>query len=78
MTPTFETLRTEVARQLRTDPATLGPDDSLLDLGLDSMRLMSLFVELENQGLVVDYALFLERPTLSGIWAAAGQGTAPA
>lgn len=40
--PFEERVRADVAELLGCDPATIGPDDDLLDLGLDSVRIMSL------------------------------------
>ena len=72
MNADFDLLRTRVARLLRSDPAEIDPGASLTDLGLDSLRLMKLTLELEAQGLTLDYGAVLEQPTLAGIWRAAG------
>ncbi|BBG04981.1 MULTISPECIES: phosphopantetheine-binding protein [Pseudonocardia] len=42
VSPAEDRVRADVAALLGCDPATIGPDDDLLDLGLDSVRIMSL------------------------------------
>lgn len=37
-----EQIRADVAEMLACDPADIGPDEDLLDRGLDSIRLMTL------------------------------------
>src|SRR3546814_4364224 len=41
-TPTLESMRADIARILHEDPSEIGNDDNLMDLGLDSMRTMTL------------------------------------
>ena len=72
MSADLSLLRAAVARLLRCDPADIDPEASLTDLGLDSLRLMKLTLDLEAQGLTLDYGAVLEQPTLIGIWRAAG------
>lgn len=71
----YAALRAELARLLHEAPDALDPDENLVERGLDSMRLMTLFMAMEADGTPVDFGMVLERPTLNGIWAAAGQAT---
>ncbi|MFJ2609166.1 MULTISPECIES: phosphopantetheine-binding protein [unclassified Streptomyces] len=52
---TRETLLTDIAEVLDEDPGNIGWDDDLLDVGLDSIRLMHLTVRWRAAG--VDIAL---------------------
>lgn len=45
-------------------PELAGPDDSMLDLGLDSVRLMMLVERLQRGGADVGFGDLAERPTL--------------
>ncbi|SCW90772.1 phosphopantetheine-binding protein [Ancylobacter rudongensis] len=66
---TRETMRADIARMLHEDPEEIGNGDSLLDLGLDSMRAMNLVLKWSEGGLALDFAEFAENPTLDGWWA---------
>lgn len=54
----------EVATLLEVPVAELGADDSLLDFGLDSVRLMSLVERLRAAGASVSFEQLAESPTL--------------
>lgn len=72
---TLDDMRADVAALLNMDPAEIGDDDNLADLGLDSMRLMQLVLGWEQKGLRADYSVFAEHVSLAGWWTAlAGQG----
>ncbi|SNR82507.1 phosphopantetheine-binding protein [Puniceibacterium sediminis] len=73
MDANYAMLRAEVAKLLHISPEEVDADENLTDLGIDSMRLMTLFLALDTQGLAVEYSMFLERPTMNGIWEATGQ-----
>jgi bifunctional isochorismate lyase/aryl carrier protein len=45
-------------------PERVGPDDSMLDLGLDSVRLMMLVERLQQGGADVGFGDLAEQPTL--------------
>jgi len=77
MAMTIEKLRADIAALAHLDPEEIGPDDNLADLGLDSMRLLNLILELEKAGIKLDFGASAERFTLSGLWDAiqAEQGT---
>lgn len=63
---TLERLVADVAEVLGTDPAGIGYDDDLIDLGMDSIRLMTLAESWRQRGLDVDIAELIEQPTLIG------------
>lgn len=66
---TLEKMRADIARMLHEDPEEIGDDDSLMDLGLDSMRAMNLVLAWSEGGLELEFAEFAENPTLAGWWA---------
>ena len=66
---TCETMRADIARMLHEDPEEIGGGDSLIDLGLDSMRAMNLVLKWSEGGLALDFAAFAENPTLDDWWA---------
>lgn len=66
---TREQMRADIARMLHEDPDEIGGDDSLMDLGLDSMRAMNLVLKWSEGGLDLEFADFAETPTLNGWWA---------
>ncbi len=70
MSLTFEQMRADVAVALDLSPADIRAEDNLYDLGLDSMRLMSLAMEWQEQGADLDFGLLLESQTLADWWAA--------
>ena len=61
---TPEKMRADIAEILCDDPAAIGLDDNLVDLGLDSMRLMTLALKWQDEGHPVDFALLAEYFTL--------------
>lgn len=63
--PKLEELLVALA-DLVDSPRSLGLDDSLLDSGLDSVRLMMLVDRLQQGGADVGFADLAERPTLRG------------
>lgn len=65
---TLERLRDDIAHILHESPEDIGLDDNLMDLGLDSMRAMSLVTRWGSTGLTLDFSEFAARPTLSGWW----------
>lgn len=66
---TREGMRADIARLLHEDPLEIGDDDSLIDLGLDSMRAMNLLLLWSERGLVLDFGEFAEELTLNAWWA---------
>jgi len=68
-TVTLERLRADVAEMLEQPAATIGDDDNLMDIGLDSMRTMNLVMAWEEAGLPIGFPDLAETMTLSGLWA---------
>ncbi|MBS7539012.1 phosphopantetheine-binding protein [Ancylobacter lacus] len=65
---TRESLRADIAAMLHETPEAIGDDDSLLDLGLDSMRAMNLVLGWSAGGLDLEFSEFAACPTLAGWW----------
>lgn len=76
---TLEQMRADIAELIHESPDQVMLDDNLMDLGLDSMRLMSLLERWSRQGVELDFSLVAERLTLGGWWelAQAAQGHQP-
>lgn len=70
-TMTQESMRADLARLLRMAPDEIEEDDNLIDLGLDSMRAMSLLTRWSEQGVELDLAAVAETVTLRAWWALA-------
>ncbi|KQZ55000.1 phosphopantetheine-binding protein [Rhizobium sp. Root149] len=70
MTITLEKMRADVAAIIHEDPSEIGFDDNLMDLGLDSMRLMNLILTWQEAGVDLDFGEFAEEFTLNGWWRA--------
>lgn len=68
MTMTMERMRADIARIIHEDPEEIGPDDNLMDLGLDSMRLMNLILLWQKAGVDLEFGDFAEHFTLSAWW----------
>lgn len=66
---TQERMRADIAAMLHEDPSEIGDEDSLMDLGLDSMRAMNLVLAWSEGGLELEFSEFAENPTLAGWWA---------
>jgi len=58
----------QVAALLQLNPAEVQPDDDLLLLGLDSVRLMSLLERWRSAGWEVELVALAEQPTLAAWW----------
>ena len=76
---TLEQMRADIAELIHESPDDVMLDDNLMDLGLDSMRLMSLLERWSRQGVELDFSLVAERLTLGGWWdlAQVAQGREP-
>lgn len=61
-------LRTDVARLLHESPDTIGDDDNLMDLGLDSMRLMKLVSQWRTHGVQLEFSDLASEATLAHWW----------
>lgn len=77
-TLTLERMRADIAKVLHEDPDEIADDDNLMDLGLDSMRAMTLVLSWRDLGVDLDFAEFAEDPTLAGWWAVVERRTARA
>jgi len=66
---TLETLRADIAAMIEEDPAVVGDNDNLLDIGLDSMRAINLMMQWDERGVPLDFTDLAEAPTLAGLWA---------
>ncbi len=69
MSLTLARMRADIARMIHLPVDEVGDDDSLPDLGLDSLRLMRLALEWEEAGLRADFSFFAESTTLGEWWA---------
>ncbi|WP_036595390.1 phosphopantetheine-binding protein [Ottowia thiooxydans] len=65
---TLERIRGDIARLVGEPPDEIGLDENLMDLGLDSMRLLGLVAEWTQAGLQVDIFELGEHTTLGGWW----------
>ena len=65
---TRETMRADIARILHESPDEIGDDDSLIDLGLDSIRAMTLVTRWRDRGIDIDFSQLAEQPCLSHWW----------
>ena len=62
-----ERVRADVAELLGREPGSIDPQEDLSDLGLDSIRIMSLIERWRAAGATVEYPDLAERPEL-GHW----------
>ena len=65
---TLERLRADVARMVGEAPEDIALDDNLMDVGLDSMRMLNLIMGWNEAGLKVDFSDLAEHTTLEGWW----------
>lgn len=70
MTITLEKMRADIARMIHEEPEAISLDDNLMDLGLDSMRLMNLILLWQEAGVDLDFGDFAEHFTLGAWWQA--------
>ncbi|MCF7750163.1 hypothetical protein KQ945_05365 [Bacillus subtilis subsp. subtilis] len=72
-------MRADVAEMLGEAPDAIGDDDNLIDLGLDSMRVLGLVLAWGNTGIALEFSHLAEHATLAGWWATVQrlQGSAP-
>ncbi|MBV2363774.1 phosphopantetheine-binding protein [Streptomonospora nanhaiensis] len=61
---TAERLRADVERVLGEPAGSVGEDDNLLDLGMDSIRLMSLVETWRKAGVETDFMTLAEEPSV--------------
>ena len=65
----LERMRADVARVLDCEPADISDDDNLMDLDLDSMRMLGLVLAWGNTGLPLEFSQLAEHSTLRQWWA---------
>ncbi len=65
---TLESMRDDIARIIELDVDEVGDDDSLIDLGLDSMRMMNLVVRWGQTGILLEFSDLAEFVTLGQWW----------
>ncbi|RUM98229.1 phosphopantetheine-binding protein [Pseudaminobacter arsenicus] len=70
MAITLESMRADIAEMIHEDPDGIGIEDNLMDLGIDSMRLLNLILKWQEDGLDLDFAELADRFTLAGWWEA--------
>jgi len=75
-TITLASMRADIARMLHEDPQEIGDDDSLIDLGLDSIRAMALVTRWREQGAPLAFSELAEQPTLGQWWKLADEALA--
>lgn len=64
----LDSMRADIARILHEDIEEIGDDDSLIDLGLDSIRAMTLVTRWRDQGADLSFSDLAENPTLGQWW----------
>lgn len=65
---TLERMRADIARMVHESPENILLDDNLMDLGLDSMRVLNLLVTWNETGIGLDFSEIAEHSTLDGWW----------
>lgn len=65
---TLARMRADIARILHEDEAEIGDEDSLIDLGLDSIRAMALITRWRETGIDVEFSAFAVKPQLAYWW----------
>lgn len=73
---TLESMRADIARILHEDPDEVGDTDSLIDLGLDSIRAMALVTRWRAMGADMEFPELAEDPSLAHWWRVAERGLA--
>ena len=68
MAVTLEKMRADIAEMIGEEPEAIGVDDNLMDLGLDSMRLMNLILLWQEAGVDLDFGEFAAHFTLGAWW----------
>ncbi len=66
---TMQSMKEDIASKVMMDVKEIEDDDNLLDLGLDSMRFMSLVEQWRGQGVDIKFSDLAHIQTLSGWWA---------
>jgi aryl carrier-like protein len=69
----LQRLRGDVAEVLAVEPGSFADDDDLLDLGLDSIRIMTLATRWREAGFEAGYLELAREPSVAAWWALAAQ-----
>ncbi|GAA4972214.1 phosphopantetheine-binding protein [Actinoplanes utahensis] len=62
-------LHEQIAQVIDEPADSFGPDDDLMDVGLDSIRLMILVERWRSGGMHLGFVELAEQPTVNGWWA---------
>lgn len=65
---TLERMRADIAGMLGETPDAIGDDEHLMDLGLDSMRVLGLVLAWGNTGIPLEFGHLAEHTTLRAWW----------
>ncbi len=65
---TLERMRADIAKLLGEAPEDVRDDDNLMDLGLDSMRMLGLVMAWGEHGIALEFSQLAEHTTLAGWW----------
>lgn len=72
-TLTLERMRADIARMVHEQAEDIQLDDNLMDLGLDSMRVLNLLLTWNETGIGLDFSEIAEHSTLAGWWSVVQQ-----
>jgi len=65
---TLERMRADVAEMIGEAPEDISTDENLMDLGLDSMRVLGLVLAWGNTGIALEFSHLAEHATLGDWW----------
>ncbi|MHC9012869.1 phosphopantetheine-binding protein [Stenotrophomonas rhizophila] len=65
---TLARMRADVAEMLGETPEDISTEENLMDLGLDSMRVLGLVLAWGNTGIALEFSHLAEHATLGGWW----------
>jgi len=66
---TLARMRADVAEMLGEAPEDISTEENLMDLGLDSMRVLGLVLAWGNTGIALEFSHLAEHTTLRAWWA---------
>ncbi|MBK3496762.1 isochorismatase [Viridibacillus sp. YIM B01967] len=65
---TLDGLRIQIADLLGESPSDIGDNENLVDIGIDSIRMMSLVEILRGKGAEINFMQLAEKPTIAAWW----------
>ncbi|MHC5148101.1 phosphopantetheine-binding protein [Stenotrophomonas sp. PS02301] len=65
---TLARMRADIAEMLGEAPEDISTEENLMDLGLDSMRVLGLVLAWGNTGIALEFSHLAEHATLGGWW----------